>query len=226
MLAVALLAAMSSNGVRIQADPVTGATAAATAPFDVRTFGAAGDGHALDTDAINRAIDAAATAGGTVVFTAGTYLSTSIRLKSHVGLFLDHGATILAADPTVAPFDEPEPNPWDTFQDFGHSHWHNSLIWGENIEDVSITGPGLIHGKGLVRSNSNVPRGAGNKAIALKNSRNITIRDVSILHGGWFAILATGVDNLTIDNIKVDTNRDGIPGLEDLRRDRVEREAF
>ena len=75
---------------------------------------------------------------------------------------------------------------------------------------MSITGPGLIHGKGLVRSNTNVPRGAGNKAIALKNSRNVIIRDVSILHGGWFAILATGVDNFTIDNIKIDTNRDGI----------------
>ena len=178
---------------------------------DVRAYGARGDGKTLDTDAINSAIAAAhAAGGGTVRFGAGTYLSTSIRLQSHVGLFLDHGATLVAAEPTNAPYDEPEPNAWDKFQDFGHSHWHNSLIWGENVEDVSITGPGLIHGKGLVRSNTNVPKGAGNKAIALKNSRNVLIRDVSILHGGWFAILATGVDNLTIDNIKIDTNRDGI----------------
>ena len=179
--------------------------------FDVRAYGAKGDGRMLDTDAINSAIAAAhAAGGGTVRFGAGSYLSTSIRLQSHVGLFLDHGAAIVAAEPSSGPYDEPEPNEWDKFQDFGHSHWHNSLIWGENVEDVSITGPGLIHGKGLVRSNTNVPRGAGNKAIALKNSRNVIIRDVSILHGGWFAILATGVDNFTIDNIKIDTNRDGI----------------
>ena len=38
----------------------------------------------------------------------------------------------------------------------------------------------------------------------------MTLRDVSILHGGHFAILATGVDNLTIDNLKIDTNRDAI----------------
>jgi polygalacturonase len=44
----------------------------------------------------------------------------------------------------------------------------------------------------------------------LKLSRNVIIRDISILHGGHFAILATGVDNLTIDNVKIDTNRDGI----------------
>jgi polygalacturonase len=111
--------------------------------FDVRTFGAKGDGKTLDTDAINKAIVAAHAGGGTVRFSAGTYLSTSIRLESHVGLFLDHGSTILAADSAVGPYDEPEPNEWDKFQDFGHSHWHNSLIWGENLDDVSITGPGL-----------------------------------------------------------------------------------
>jgi polygalacturonase len=180
--------------------------------FSVRAFGAKGDGATLDTESINKAITAAhAAGGGTVWFPAGAYLSTSIHLQSHVGLYLDHGATIVAAAQTLAHYDEPEPNEWDTFQDFGHSHWHNALLWGENVEDVSIAGPGLIHGKGLARShNANTPAGTGDKTIALKNSRNVIIRDVSILHGGWFAILATGVDNLTIDNIKIDTNRDGI----------------
>jgi polygalacturonase len=196
-------------GPAFQAGPGAGAGG-----YDVRAFGAKGDGRTLDAGAINSAIAAAhAAGGGTVRFGAGTYLSTSIRLQSHIGLFLDHGATILAADPAVSgPYDEPEPNAADAFQDFGHSHWRNSLIWGDGVEDVSIAGPGLIDGKGLVRSYnaSTTPKGSGNKAIALKNSRNVVIRDVSILHGGWFAILATGVDNFTIDNVKIDTNRDGI----------------
>ncbi len=51
--------------------------------------------------------------------------------------------------------------------------------------------------------------GQGNKAIALKLCRNVTLRDFRILNGGHFAVLATGVDNLTIDNVKLDTNRDG-----------------
>jgi polygalacturonase len=182
------------------------------ATFDVRAFGAKGDGSTLDTEAINKAIAAAhAAGGGTVRLPAGRYVSTSIRLQSHIGLFIDHGATIVAADVTQGSFDEPEANPLDMYQDFGHSHWHNALIWGEGVEDVSIGGPGLIYGKGLVRNrNDQTPRGSGDKAISLKNSPNVTIRDVSILHGGWFAILATGVDNLTIDNVKIDTNRDGI----------------
>jgi polygalacturonase len=214
-----------------------------TGAFDVRKFGAKGDGKALDSPAINKAIDAAASAGGgTVLFTAGTYRSFSIRLKSNVALYLDQGATILAADPRDGDgkYDPPEPNQWDQYQDFGHSHWHNSLIWGENVENISIFGPGRIWGKGLVRSGGQsrtkeqndalekqgpdpkagpfgypsardaVEPGWGNKAISLKLSRNVIIRDISILHGGHFAILATGVDNLTIDNIKIDTNRDGI----------------
>ncbi|HEX7159036.1 MAG TPA: right-handed parallel beta-helix repeat-containing protein, partial [Edaphobacter sp.] len=50
----------------------------------------------------------------------------------------------------------------------------------------------------------------GNKAIALKNCRNVIFRDFSILKGGHFGFLLTGVDNLTIDNITIDTDRDGI----------------
>src|SRR5207253_10645212 len=197
--------------------------AAQSSAFDVRKYGARGDGKTIDTPAINSAIDAAAaTGGGTVLFPAGTYVSYSIHLKSHVTLYLDSGAMILAAavplEGTSAGYDSPEPQgPWEPYQDFGHNHWHNSLIWGEGVHDVAILGPGLIWGRGLSRGlghDKDLPStknpGVGNKAIALKNCRNIILRDFSILQGGWFAILATGVDNLTIDNLKIDTNRDGM----------------
>src|SRR5580693_123909 len=175
--------------------------------FDVARYGAVGDGKALDSPAINKAIDAAAAAGGgTVYFPAGTFLSGSIHLKSNIALYLEQGSTILATDDHSA-YDSAEPNQWDKLQDFGHSHFHNSLIWGEGLENISILGPGRIYGKGLIRNQS---QPTGNKAIALKLCRNVTIKDISILMGGWFAILATGVDNLTIDNIKIDTNRDGM----------------
>ena len=186
--------------------------------FDVRDFGAKGDGVTIDSDAINRAIDAAAAAGGgTVVIPGGTFASHSIRLRSHVGLYLDQGAVLLAADTGAGRgYDPAEPGPGNAYQDFGHSHWHNSLIWGENLEDVSITGPGRIDGKGLSRGLN--PRaedvdtrpGQANKAIALKRSRNVLLRDFTIFRGGHMAILLTGVDNVTIDNLTIDTNRDGL----------------
>jgi polygalacturonase len=194
----------------------SGAGGNSGAQFDVRAFGAKGDGKAVDTPAINRAIEAAAAAGGaTVHFPAGTYPCYTIHLKSHVALYLDQGATILAADTgPQGQYDAAEPNQWDHYQDYGHSHWHNSLILGEEIQDFSILGPGLIWGKGLSRGTRQGPRaedpGVGNKSIALKNCHNVILRDFSILHGGHFGILATGVDNLTIDNLKIDTNRDGM----------------
>src|SRR5688572_19527314 len=208
--------------------------------YNVRSFGAKGDGKALDSDAVNKTIDAAvAKGGGTVFFPAGTYLCFSIRLKSNITIYLDNGATILAADPAVhkGRYDQWEPNEFDMYHDFGHSHWKNSLMWGIGIENFAIIGQGRIDGQGLSRRSPGPRRprsvgetptsmannvsplgetsplsemdGLGTKAIALKLSRNVTLKDFTIFRAGHFALLATGVDNLTIDNLRVDTNRDG-----------------
>jgi polygalacturonase len=176
--------------------------------YNVKELGAKADGTTPDTKIINKAIeDAVAAGGGTIYFPAGEYLSGSIRLKSNICLFIEQGAILIASSDS-SDFDKPEPGINDTYQDYGHSHWHNSFIWGEKLHDVSIIGTGKIWGKGLVR---NGRRGdiRPNKAIALLNCRNVTLKDFTIFHGGWFAILATGVDNFTLDNLKVDTNRDG-----------------
>ena len=187
------------------------------AVFDVTAFGAKGDGKTQNREAINKAIEAAAAAGGgTVEFPAGTWLTGSLRLRSNVTLRLERGAVIEASS-EVSAYDEPEPNQWDKFQDFGHSHFHNSLIWGENIENVAIIGGGRISGKALTRGERG---GLGDKAIALKLCRNVTLRDISIATGGHFGVLATGVDNLTIDNLMIDTNRDGID-LDSCRNVRI-----
>lgn len=51
---------------------------------------------------------------------------------------------------------------------------------------------------------------SANKVLALKNCHNVLLRDFSILEAAHFGVLATAVDNLTIDNLHIDTNRDGI----------------
>lgn len=200
--------------------------------YDVRGFGATGSGKTLDTPAVNAAIAAVeAAGGGTVYFPAGTYLCFSIHLKSLVHLYLDQGAVILAAASPLpgqttgemgGTYDAAEPNtPWEAYQDYGHNHWHNSLLWGEGLHDFGISGPGMIYGKGLSfggdrEARGNYPKytaeqaGVGNKAVALKNCRNVILRDFSILKGGHFGLLLTGVDNLTIDNLTIDTDRDGM----------------
>lgn len=178
--------------------------------YNVKDYGAQGDGSTIDSPAINRAIQAAAaTGGGTVYIPAGQYACYSIRLASHIHLYLEQGATLIAAFPTETEgYDPAEPNEHNRYQDFGHSHWQNSLIWGIGLEDITISGHGLIHGQGLTREESRLS-GVGNKAISLKLCKNVTLKDFSMLRCGHFAVLATGVDNLTILNLKVDTNRDG-----------------
>ncbi len=213
-------ASLALPGASHAASAMTASPLPAGHAWNVRDYGARGDGHSLDTAAINRAIAAAAKAGGgRVYFPAGSYLSYSIHLQSRITLHLGEGAVLIAADspPAGQPggFDLPEPNPAAKhYEDFGHRHWHNSLIWGVGLQDVAILGPGLIWGLGLSKGYGPGPNarqpGVGNKSIALKNCHNVLLRDFQILHGGHFGILATGVDNLTIDNLKIDTNRDGM----------------
>jgi polygalacturonase len=226
ILYAAILILLFSLALSVRADDASGGY------FNVRKFGATGDGTTLDTAFINKAIDACAQAGGgTVYFPAGTYLSGSIHLRSNIHLLIDAGATILGAPQTLNAYDETESWLNNPYEDGGHCYFHNSLIWGENLTNVSITGQGMINGGGLVRSDGLLdrmtgftewsktgqvshkeypPSRLGNKAIALKCCRNVLIRDITIFHGGHFAILVTGCDNLTVDNVTMDTDRDGI----------------
>ena len=128
--------------------------------YDVRTFGAVGDGKVVDSPAVNKAIEeVAAAGGGTLVFPAGVYVCFTIRLKSHVELVLTQGCVIEAAASPGAKettgyrggvYDAAEADsPWVAFQDYGHNHWRNSLFYADGEHDFSVTGPGLIFGKGL-----------------------------------------------------------------------------
>lgn len=188
-------------------------SAEAKQPFyNVLDYGAKGDGKTNCTKAINAAIAAASKkGGGTVFFPAGNFLSYTIRLKSNITLHLSQGAVLIGdQEKDGVGYDLPEEDAWyKKFQDFGHSFWRNSLIYGDSLRDIAIEGHGMIWGRGLYTYDKPEIKGSGNKAIGLKNCFNVTIRDISILHGGHFCILATGVDNLTIDNVRADADRDG-----------------
>ena len=190
---------------------------ATSSDYNVRNFGAKGDGKTLDHQAINAAIDTCvAHGGGRVVLPAGTYLCGSIRMKSHVELHLMAGARILAAPASMKAYDKAEEWVGPAYQDGGHTYFRNSLIYAIGQEYVSITGRGMIDGEGLTKKDTekggvvnggNI--GTGDKAIAFKQCRNILIRDVTIFRGGHFAIILTGCELGTVDNVTIDTNRDG-----------------
>lgn len=191
---------------------------AQAADYDVKDFGAVGDGKTLDHIAINRAIDSCvAHGGGRVVLSGGgTYLCGSIRMKSNVELHISAGVTILAAPAEMKAYDEAEPWEGPAYQDGGHTYFHNSLIWAVGQHNVSITGRGTIDGEGLTKRDTEKAGnlqggniGTGDKAIALKECRNVLIRDITIYRGGHFAIIMTGCDLGTVDNVTIDTNRDG-----------------
>src|SRR5664280_2150007 len=127
LLKLSPLALASTIGRVARAEPP--GPAIGDALFNVRTYGATGDGKTVDTPAINKAIEAlAAGGGGTLFFPAGTYLCFTIRLKSNVGLYLSQGAIILAADSPKAGettgynggvYDPAGPEqPWEKYQDY------------------------------------------------------------------------------------------------------------
>lgn len=175
------------------------------ARYSVEDFGAAGDGLANDTPAINRAIEkCSAEGGGDVVFPAGKYAAASIRLRSNVRFLLDTNAVIFGA-PTG--FDAPEPNPFDKYQDCGHSHFRNSLMWGENVENFAIVG-GKINGGSIGRGDPKP--GGGDKLITIKVGRNLRFEGITHEKGGHFVYLLNDCENVTIANITILDSRDGV----------------
>lgn len=183
---------------------------AQAADFNVKDYGAVGNGSASDTAAIDRAITAAnAAGGGTVRFPSGTYRSPkSIHMKSNVTLQLDAGATIMGAK--GAGYDKPEPNPNDKYQDYGHSHFHNAMIWGDRLTDIGFVGSGTIDGGGALIT-GNPDSGEADKIISLTRCENLTVSGIKLRRGGHFAMLINGCKNVVSDRLTIDTasDRDG-----------------
>ncbi len=107
----------------------TGPQAGGMVLFNVRDFGATGKKEDSAQEAIQKAIDACAAAGGGVVyFPPGAYTSGTIHLRSHVRIFIEAGATVFSSKDRAA-FDK------------------NSLFYGEDLENITIEGRGVVDGQ-------------------------------------------------------------------------------
>ncbi|MFE0023859.1 glycoside hydrolase family 28 protein [Amycolatopsis sp. NPDC059021] len=192
---------------------LAGAEVSAAVPggvFDVKDYGAKGNGSANDSAAIDKAITAAGGAGGgTVRFPPGTYKSANtVHLKSNVTIQLDAGATILGAGAKT--YDKPEPNQWDEYQDYGHSHFHNAMFFGDGLTHVAFTGSGTIDGGGQLIT-GNPKSGEADKILSLTRCDGLTLNGITLRRGGHFAALINGCKNVVSDHLVIDTasDRDG-----------------
>ncbi|HZM02550.1 MAG TPA: glycoside hydrolase family 28 protein [Candidatus Saccharimonadales bacterium] len=123
---------------------ISAGAASGPALFNVRDYGAKGDGAALETAAITRAIDACAGAGGGVVYVPpGNYLTGTLILQSHVTLQIEAGATLLGSE---NPEDYPlRADPWGI-----EGQIICPLIYAEDARNIALTGRGVIDGRGQV----------------------------------------------------------------------------
>jgi hypothetical protein len=194
-----LVTAVASLGL------VTSSPAANT--HDIRTQGAKGDGLALDTAAIQAAIDACHDAGeGQVLFPAGRYLSGTIRLRSGVTLCLEAGARLIGTT-NLAHYAQPTPPSYMAEAKWGK--WHRGLIIAEDAEDIAITGPGTIDGN-KVFDPTGEERMRGPHAIAFVNCRGVTLRDLKILDAANYAVYFQVSDDVEIRNVKIVGGWDGV----------------
>ncbi len=189
----------------------TGFAAGAATVFNVRDYGATGNGSTNDSTAINKAITAAnaAGAGGVVRVPAGTYKSSnSLHMKSNVTLQLDSGSTIKGSN--AKGYDAAESNAYDKYQDYGHSHFHDAMIWGSGLTNIGFVGAGTIDGGGnLITGNPGA--GQADKIISLTRCDNLTVSGITLRRGGHFGMLINGCTNVTSDHLTIDTaaDRDG-----------------
>ncbi len=186
--------------------PATG-SAAAEHVFNVRDFGATGDGNNLDTAAINRAMDACAAAGGGQVrFPPGRYLSGTVHLRSRVVLFLEAGATLVGTT-NLAQYQQPTLPAFMPEARWGK--WHRALVLGENVEDVTIAGQGTIDGN-KVYDPTGEERMRGPHTILFVNCRRFTLRDVSVVDSANYAIFFQVSDQVEVRNVKFTGGWDGV----------------
>ena len=189
----------------------------AAATFDVRAYGAKGDGTAKDTAAIQAAVDAASAAGGgTVEFAPGTYLTGSIWLKDNVDFHLGPGATLKGSpDPAdycasnCCPQNAASPRSGDNTSG-GH------LLLGVGVKNVTLRGPGKVDGNSAAfLLDASGKRYPNNKAISFRpaqmvwfvDSCDIRLADLELADAPYWSCFILNCDRVWIRGCYVHTER-------------------
>jgi hypothetical protein len=199
-------------GGTFASSPAAGAKSKAVTPpqgiFNVRDFGAAATGQVLDTKALQSAIDAAGQSGGVVYFPPGTYLSGTLTLKSHVSLHLEAGAVLLGST-NLADYPHVQP----ALRSYTDNYADQFLIYGENLENVSLLGRGTINGQG---GSFKRAKHYGNRPFLIRmvNCRDVQVEDLTLLDPPMWLQHYLACQNVAIRGLTIhsrsNANNDGI----------------
>lgn len=183
--------------------------------YDVKRYGARGDGKTNDMKAIQSAIDACQFTGGTVYIHDGIFLTGELKLKSDMTLFIDESAVLLG---TQNHGDYPLRIPSRSL--CANRQLGRGLLYGDKVTNITIKGGGMLDGNGKYRFKENDPVAdrraldARPDIIYIAQSNNITIEDVCFRRSAFWTVVPLSSKNITINRLYLDCqntpNRDGI----------------
>lgn len=181
--------------------------------FNVKDYGAIGDGTTLNSKAVQNAIDECARQGGGVVlFENGTFVLGTVFLKSNVYVEIAKDALILGAE-SYYDYEQEEKIDYPIYQDSSHTYFNPSMFVGRNCNNIKIYGEGKIDMRSVwdedgVRGAAIVHRGA--KCIALKECSNVEIYGLEINNVTDLAVYFAGCNYVDVHGLKMRVYIDGV----------------
>jgi polygalacturonase len=170
--------------------------------YNVKDFGATGDGNRLETEALQKAIDFCSVSGGTVYFPSGKYLTGSLLLKSNVSIYLSAGAIILGST-NIADYNEFIPQ----MKSYNDAFLKHSIFYAERAENISIRGEGTIDGQGSAFkvTTREKPERYKNRPYVIRfvECKNVKIEDVTMQNSAMWMQQYLACEDLFIRGIRV-----------------------
>lgn len=181
------------------------------AQFNVKDFGAKGDGQTMDAYSIQQAIDKAfERKGGVVLVPAGTFKIGTLILKDNVNLHLEAGAVLLGS-PDYKDYIPVSQKYESRTRDLYARYF---MIFAEGAKNISITGSGTIHGNGLKNFQEVKPQNLRPYMIRLVSCHNVSLNGISLLEAANWTLHLLGCKDVNVNSIVIENegegNRDGL----------------